>query len=458
MGWNAVVQQPTTYQLYGDLVWNAAQAADTPLYAHQVDAVRHIQEHLQRRAAANRTRKAVAVLPTGTGKSPIALVLPYAMKSKRVLVITPRDTLRSQMYESATNSHEREQDPAFLTKVGLVPVDRPEALGHIIEADSAKKLFDNNASVTMTIANAQIFTDRQGQRRRRWSHLLPPKTYDLVVVDEAHFHPAPTWKAICDHFLTSETGCNVVFLTATPYRQDEDPVCEPDEFCFQFLRSVAVSRHIIRDVAPIRVGFSIAEEKTIDDFEDEDEADAMEQRLKHLCVLRGVQEALNHHDQLFRLPGGRRHKALIMVNGLSKDADQLEIDARQKLPDLHARGFFTGEKVDGGRISKSQLKAIMQTFKRRDDDPELPDDPRVLIVNAMLKEGFDFSSVSVIGISRSFVGDGPSFEQFLGRGVRRFRGGEPEGFTAKFVYHAFDDLEAYFNRYMLDRPVEIVAQ
>jgi superfamily II DNA or RNA helicase len=37
-----------------------------------------------------------------------------------------------------------------------------------------------------------------------------PRTFDLVIVDEAHHYPAPSWKSIVDHF----PGSKKLFLTA----------------------------------------------------------------------------------------------------------------------------------------------------------------------------------------------------------------------------------------------------
>ena len=454
----------------------------------RIEATEHVIAHLQqRRSTLNSTRKAVVVLPTGTGKTAVALLLPHALRCMRVLVVTPRDTLRSQMYEAATNSHKRLQQPAFLLSIGIIPADREDMLGNVRLANTAHLLFDNISSVSMTVANAAIFTDRRNQTRRSWMRLIPPSTYDLVIVDEAHFHPAPTWENICKHFLQNP-ACNVVFLTATPFRQDGDRVCESDEFCYQLTRTEAVRRGIIRDVRSIFISFTAADEKAIDDAgvmtDDDDEDDVnemsdakqdddvgledydsgdesearinqMEQRMKNLSVLREVRRLLLEHDQQYPLPDGRKHKGLVMVNVPSSVAHQLQRDARSQFPDIYARGYYTGTDLRGRKMTKSKLTKILNTFRRLNGEVERDHDPRILIVNNMLREGFDFASVSVVGISRSFDGDGPTFEQFLGRSVRTFREREPRGLTAKFVWHTYDQLGPYFTKYRSDRLVPI---
>lgn len=54
----------------------------------------------------------------------------------------------------------------------------------------------------------------------------PTDLFDLVIVDEAHHAPAPTWRAILDHF----DEARKVLLTATPRRRDGKRV--PGELVF----------------------------------------------------------------------------------------------------------------------------------------------------------------------------------------------------------------------------------
>ena len=44
---------------------------------------------------------------------------------------------------------------------------------------------------------------------------ISPENYDLVIIDEAHHYPAPTWRTIVNHFSSSKR----LFLTATPYHR-----------------------------------------------------------------------------------------------------------------------------------------------------------------------------------------------------------------------------------------------
>ncbi len=451
--------QQSLYKTFGDWVWTRAQQ-NGRLFQHQFEAIRDTKIHLEQRSAAGKSRKAVVVLPTGTGKTGLALTLPYALKSTRVLVVTPRTTLRNQMYEAATNSHRR-AEPAFLQRIGVVPLDRPDMIAGVREAVDATQLFDNGASNSMVIANAQMFTDREDATRTEWRQLLPPSTYDLVIIDEAHFHPAKTWKDICDHFQQNQNGCNVVFLTATPFRLDNQLVCEPDEFSFQLHRSVAVNRFIIRNIEAVIVPSSATEQTPQEVNTRNPPTDSLSKRIS---LMHAIRDTLQQHDAKFPLPEGRRHKALVMV-GKDHDrhpsavADELEKECRKDplLQDLHARGYYSGSNLAGKQMTSKGLEKIFASFKRAgtstplQSSPEKDTDPRVLIVNDMLREGFDFASVSVIGISRIINIDSPTFEQFLGRAVRKYGGQEPDGLSAKFVSHESDGLSPLFARYLEDR-------
>ena len=66
--------------------------------------------------------------------------------------------------------------------------------------------------------------------------------YDLVIVDEAHHYPAPTWHLLVDHFPNSRR----LFLTATPYHRGK--LILEHEPCFHLLRKDAVQKRIIRPV------------------------------------------------------------------------------------------------------------------------------------------------------------------------------------------------------------------
>ena len=68
---------------------------------------------------------------------------------------------------------------------------------------------------------------------------IPNDCFVLVIADEAHHYPAPTWKLLVDHFHSSRW----LLLTATPEHKGKPILSIPP--CYELKRNVAVARGII---------------------------------------------------------------------------------------------------------------------------------------------------------------------------------------------------------------------
>lgn len=93
----------------------------------------------------------------------------------------------------------------------------------------------------IVIANAQKFL------QENWEEALPDDVFKLVIVDEAHHHPAKTWRRIIRKF---KHHAMVVFLTATPFRADGKRVVEEEEGDLVYRLSLGDARRnrIIRGI------------------------------------------------------------------------------------------------------------------------------------------------------------------------------------------------------------------
>src|ERR1700683_2966999 len=60
-----------------------------------------------------KSEPAIAVLPTGAGKTDVAILLPYILKATRVLVVVPSDSVRSQVAQ-------RFMSLSLLKKIGVI--------------------------------------------------------------------------------------------------------------------------------------------------------------------------------------------------------------------------------------------------------------------------------------------------------------------------------------------------
>ena len=134
----------------------------------------------------------------------------------------------------------------FLLRTGIVPRDRQPVVlptPYIIEKTSEVRNQELLQSFEIVIANAQKF------QAAELVDQLDPDLFRLVVVDEAHHHPATTWQRIVNKFRGPD--CPVLFFTATPYRSDRQPVLPRVSCTAYHLRlAEAVRRKIIR-----RTGF-----------------------------------------------------------------------------------------------------------------------------------------------------------------------------------------------------------
>lgn len=140
-------------------------------------------------------RRALVVLPTGTGKTVIFASLPQYFRMKnRMLVLAHREELLEQAREK------------FHRAIPNLPVGIEQAAQRAVPGDR--------------VVLASVSTlGRKGSTRLQ---ALNPDEFKLVVVDEAHHAVAPTYRRILDYLGLFEKGTEKLLLgfTATPVRGD----------------------------------------------------------------------------------------------------------------------------------------------------------------------------------------------------------------------------------------------
>ena len=97
------VEAPSRFELQSDSMnrfLNAPPPSD--IWQHQIEATKKIRDHLKNRKKPN---IGLCVLPTGSGKSGIAVLAAYACNAKRVLIITPSKHISNQMFKSFCNEN-----------------------------------------------------------------------------------------------------------------------------------------------------------------------------------------------------------------------------------------------------------------------------------------------------------------------------------------------------------------
>lgn len=165
----------------------------------------------------------VVSLPTGTGKTAIALAAPFLADTPptRVLLLAPARQLRRQLVEQFSTY-------AQLKRIGVLPdgAEAPSVYEMSGRARDWSALEPYDVVVALPNSISPVHYD-EGLGP-------PPNLFDMLVIDEAHHAPAPAWKAVLDHFAQVPS----LLLTATPRRRDGKPIPGRLQFYYPLRRAL----------------------------------------------------------------------------------------------------------------------------------------------------------------------------------------------------------------------------
>jgi superfamily II DNA or RNA helicase len=388
-----------------------AEAEPRVLYHHQAEALLSLHNHFQRPGAA---RIALVCLPTGTGKSTVAVMAPYLINSTRTLVLNPSPTISEQLIDAFKGNNRWHINPDDQKAVPPVLVERGIVARENFRTDLFKPMChfpttreDTLAAIVQHEYHAVVVNFARAAGRGDDGELelieFPSDAFDLVIVDEAHHYPAAVWRRIVEHFAE-----RVVFLTATKHHREGyilgQAIGRPDDEnppVYELTVPAAIERGIIRQIEL---------DENFDAFEDLYDESNM--------LVRKVRIQLNEHDRIF---GEVRHKALIFT--LRKDEADAICEAYNNV-----LGAADDECAAYYGANNQGSDALLRKYKSEEN-------PRVLVICGKLLEGFDYKPVSVLGIYRNIGRDrAPTYTQFVGRAVRRCPG-EPVDVRATVIAH-----------------------
>lgn len=386
-----------------------------PLLAPQFEALQKLQLFFEQNPSG---RIGLVSMPTGSGKTGVISCLPYFLGKlglnpgapphgeplhkfdKPVLVIAPDLAIANQLEEQLTVSAGA-QGKNFLLKRKIIPEHAYHVLpvGHKIEETSHVGNAEFLQTKDLIIANAQKFL--QGN----WEEVLPGDIFKLVIVDEAHHHPANTWRRIIQKF---KDHAVVVFFTATPFRGDGRSVLEEAEgqFVYHLSPQDARDQRIIREInwRPLTAG-----ETDLD-------------RFKHILgVVKDIQE---EKDQSNPLPYGIPHMAIAITRDIEY-AEQVAYFWNNHLGNPGSAIAYHST------VPKRPKKAMMEAIKTNQ--------VKLVVVVESLLEGFDYPPISIAAIMTKIVSP-VKFAQFIGRAQRIVRvqeGLESPEIKADVVTHVF---------------------
>ena len=278
-----------------------------------------------------------------------------------------------------------------------------EVLPTVIRIERTDQLTDQYVLETfdMIIANAQKFL------QNNWEETLPNDMFQLIVVDEAHHHPASTWRRIVNKF---KNKALVVFFTSTPYRGDRKPVLEDITPAYHLSLEEAVKTGIIRQTKfrEFKLIDPLPQDVYIRDLESKTDEEKKSLR-RMVTILRKVEELMDlKNGTAQQLPGDIQHMAMAIAKNIDC-ADQLLDLWKAMYPNYAAETYHS-------KNQKDEKEGIMDKLKNNK--------LRLVIVVAMLLEGFDHPPISIAAITCK-ISSPVKFAQFVGRAQRIYRG--PEG-------------------------------
>ncbi len=214
-------------------------------------------------------RSALIKMPTGTGKTGVIATLARCLTDvRRTLVLTPRIALVEQLIADAGSEF-------FVETLGYVASDPPQAcraprlvrrgvrrstahaddidgciLDRLLDSNRdrlAKALADSRARALLVGTPNALLDVQMNAAQEPASHsrtvLEALKGFDLVVVDEGHYEPAPEWGPA-----VRRLGRPTLLLSATPFRNDYKAFKVAADYVFNYSYDEAVKDAIIREV------------------------------------------------------------------------------------------------------------------------------------------------------------------------------------------------------------------
>lgn len=302
----------------------------------------------------NKKDAAIVIMPTGAGKTAVLMLVPYLIRKKRVLVVTPSKMVRGQISEDFS-----ELRTLCVANVFNSSMKKPNVfeLEHLYKEEYQKDL--EKADVIVATPNCALSLSESD-----WAKA----NIDLVEVDEAHHTPAKTWQQI----LVNLSEATHVLFTATPFRLDRKELS--GEIVYDYPLVKAYEDGIFGEIQYVSV-------------ENGEEND--------LCIAKRAEEVLLNDRK-----AGYEHYLMVRTDTKA---------GAEKLEELYRNNTsLKVSKVDSS-MSNSRVKHILELLHSGELDG--------IVCVDMLGEGYDFPNLKVAAIHvphKSLA----STLQFIGRFAR----------------------------------------
>jgi superfamily II DNA or RNA helicase len=169
-------------------------------------------------------REVGIVLPVGCGKSGLITLAPFALQSKRALVVAPGIRIYTQLADEFDPSNPE----MFYIARGILdgpPFPEPVPLRE------EKVTVSDLEEAHVVIANIDRF---RGGAENTWLKELPNDFFDLILFDEAHHNVADSWETLRAAFPEAK----IVNFSATPQRADGQVMAGRILYSFSVFRAI----------------------------------------------------------------------------------------------------------------------------------------------------------------------------------------------------------------------------
>ncbi len=206
---------------YHELVLARIVSGQTQLYCHQVEALLAIYQKATRGEMDGPFKQAALILAgVGTGKTLIQALTPYVlapwMVESQALFLSDNCTLRARFLKDFPTdaAHRPLYDQWLLYSLKILPAGVPPP--KIVELEAG-----NFASYAYAMQQADILVvNRQFLVNLVQRGDIDPKAIGLIIIDEAHFSAAASYRTITNYFPESL----LCYFTGSKFRADSQPL------------------------------------------------------------------------------------------------------------------------------------------------------------------------------------------------------------------------------------------
>ncbi|NQZ23841.1 MAG: DEAD/DEAH box helicase family protein [Colwellia sp.] len=386
----------------------------------QVEAYISIKEYFDEHP----TGEALAVLPTGSGKTGLVSIAPFGICKGRVLIITPGLVTA----DSILKNQESLRDNFWMNHGVILDLRRQPKMTPYVDGVTLRDMEQNH----IIVSNIQRCVSTKGILSQ-----VPNDFFDMIIVDEAHHAAANSWKEVLDYFPAAKK----LHVTGTPYRGDDLEL--PGERIFEKSLAEVMRIKLVKWLAKSTVNnnelFFISPKKpdiklSIHEVEDLHDRQWIERSiaLSEACSKDVINKTIEHLKDLRTYSPNIPHKIIAAACSIEHAQDVTKWYAESGLRTI----------LIHSKLSNNEKKLAFKSIEQNRCD---------VVVNVdMLKEGYDHKYLTILGIFRPYKSKN-AFAQVIGRVLRVIQDEDSTNFEidnyAKVIFHEELGLNALWKEF-----------